>query len=454
MELNATTRGYDLNVSIPSYNSATQSIPNNTTILNAFVGDRLILGRVIPTEVRLWSLNLASGQEGSLLFDNTWPAPSEWVTGNITLSNIGQAGWTAWSQEDMVGVYFTKENLVHYAFSLKDGKFLWQTAPQIYADAWSDTVLANFGPDRIIAYGKMYSATVGGIVYAYDVKTGKLQWTYNATDPYHESYISNNWWIMPTFVADGKIYFGHLEHSALDPKPRGAPFFCLNATDGTLLWKADGLFRQSRWGGRAIIGDSIIATQDTYDQRVYAIGKGPSSITVSAPDTAVPFNTPILIKGTVTDVSPGTQDEALKLRFPNGVPAVSDDSMSEWMLYVYKQFAQPTATGVPVSIDATDPNGNYIHIGDTTSDSTGRFHYEFTPAMAGQYVVYATFMGSKSFYPSFAQNELSVMQAPAASTPTATPIAMPPFELYTIGTGIAVIIAVAIVGLLLLRKRA
>jgi outer membrane protein assembly factor BamB len=65
---------------------------------------------------------------------------------------------------------------------------------------------------------------------------------------------------MPTFVADGKIYCGHLEHSALDPKPRGAPFFCLNATDGTLLWKADGLFRQSRWGGRAIIGDSIIAT--------------------------------------------------------------------------------------------------------------------------------------------------------------------------------------------------
>jgi hypothetical protein len=128
--------------------------------------------------------------------------------------------------------------------------------------------------------------------------------------------------------------------------------------------------------------------------------------------------------------------------------------MSEWMLYVYKQFAQPTATGVPVSIDATDPNGNYIHIGDTTSDSTGRFHYEFTPAMAGQYTVYATFMGSKSFYPSFAQNELSVMQAPVAPTPTSTPIANPPYELYSVGTGIAVIIAVAIVGLLLLRKRA
>ena len=36
------------------------------------------------------------------------------------------------------------------------------------------------------------------------------------------------------------------------------------------------MFRDTRWGGNGIIGDSIIATMDTYDQRVYAIGKGPS----------------------------------------------------------------------------------------------------------------------------------------------------------------------------------
>jgi hypothetical protein len=159
-----------------------------------------------------------------------------------------------------------------------------------------------------------------------------------------------------------------------------------------------------------------------------------------------------MIKGSVTDVSPGTNDAAIKLRFPNGVPAVSDESQSDWMLYVYKQFAQPTdATGVPVSIDATDPNGNYVHLGDVVSDSSGRFHYEFTPTMEGEYVIYATFMGSDSYYGSYAQNEMTVMQAEAA--PTQTPITMPPFEMYTIGTGIAVIVAVAIVGLLLLRKR-
>jgi outer membrane protein assembly factor BamB len=353
----------------------------------------------------------------------------------------------------MVGVYFTKENLVHYAFSLEDGTFLWDTEPQIYADAWSDTVLANFGPDRIIAHDTLYSATVGGIVYAYDITTGDLKWTFEATDPFHESYISNNWWIMPLFVTDGKIYFGHLEHSALEPKPRGAPFFAIDAINGTLVWRADGLFRQSRWGGRAIIGDSIIATQDTYDQRIYAIGKGPSAMTVTAPDVGVPVNAPVMIKGTVTDISPGTKDSSITLRFPNGVPAVSDASQSDWMLYVYKQFAQPMdTTGVPVSIDAIDPNGNYVHLGDAVSDSSGRFHLEFTPEVAGEYVIYATFAGSEAYYSSFAQNEMTVMAAPAAS-PTATPVAMPPFEMYTIGTGIAIIVVVVIVGLLLLRKR-
>ena len=54
------------------------------------------------------------------------------------------------------------------------------------------------------------------------------------------------------------------------------------------------------------------------------------------------------------------------------------------MLYVYKQFSQPMdATGVPVSIDAVDPNGNYIHLGDAVSDASGRFHYEYTPTTEG-----------------------------------------------------------------------
>ncbi|MEM2099503.1 MAG: hypothetical protein QXU99_07190 [Candidatus Bathyarchaeia archaeon] len=447
--------GYDLNVSIRALETPGNVLPGS--IQTVFPGDRVIGSQITSTAVYLWALSLQEGSEGTLLFNETWKAPSEWVEGNLTISGF-QGGWVAFSKESMVGVIFTKENRVHYGFSLENGKYLWKTISTFYADAWSDTISFTFGPEKVIAYDTLYAGGVGGIVYAFDIKTGALKWTYNASDPYHESYISNNWWIIPLFITDGKIYYGHMEHSALNPMPRGAPFFCLNATTGELIWRADGLFRQSRWGGRAIIGDSVIATQDTYDQRIYAIGKGPSAITVTAPDTAVPFGTPVIIRGTVLDVSPGTEDAAIKLRFPNGVPAVADECMSEWMLYVYKQFEIPSnIKGVTVSLDARDPNGNWVHIGDATTDASGMFSYMYTPEIAGHYTIYATFMGSKSYYGSSAETSLGVMEAPEA-TPEPTPTPVPISEAYFVPAVVGIIVAIIIVGavlaLLLIKKRA
>ncbi|MCL1976495.1 MAG: PQQ-binding-like beta-propeller repeat protein, partial [Candidatus Bathyarchaeota archaeon] len=228
---NATERGYDLNVSLPINGNLTGSI------LTVFPEDRVIVGRVTVDNVTLSAINLKPGYAGQILFENVnWPAPSVWQ--DITVvGSIGQAGWGAFSQEDYVAVYWTKENRVHYAFSLKTGEFLYKTDPQNYADAWSDTVTASFGPERLIAYGKLYVASVGGIVYCYDVSNGDLLWTYEARDPYTESYITANWWLVPLFISDGKIYLGHMEHSALEPKPRGAPFFALDAETGDLVWE-------------------------------------------------------------------------------------------------------------------------------------------------------------------------------------------------------------------------
>jgi len=171
----------------------------------------------------------------------------------------------------------------------------------------------------MIANGKFYSTSISGIINCYDVKTGETLWTYEANDPYGEVAFSTNWWLRPLFLTNDYAYFGHLEHSANNPRPRGGPMICLNATSGEVVWRIDGAFRQSRWGGRAILGDSVIATQDTYNQQVYAIGKGPSTTTVTAPNIGVPFGTSVMISGTVTDVSPGTQSDTMKLRFPNGV---------------------------------------------------------------------------------------------------------------------------------------
>ncbi len=441
---NATQRGYDINVSItgnlPSFN-----------ILKVLPGDRVIGGNSSAAGVTLWGISLASGSVGTVLFSNTWTAPSTWK--DLTIDGMGQAGWGAFSKDEHVAIFWTKENRINYAFSLDNGQFLWQTEPQIYSDAWGSV---SYDPEKLIAYGNLYSATVGGILYCYDIQDGTLNWTFNATDKYTESYLGNNWWLVPTFVNNGKIYLGHMEHSSLDPKPRGAPFYCVNATDGSLIWEIDGGFRQSCWGGRAIMGDGIIATQDTYTQQVYAIGKGPSQTTVETAMAGVTVNSQVVIAGTVMDVSPGTTSSAISMRFPNGVPAVSDESMSNWMLYVYKQFEQPsTVTGVTVSIDAVDPNGNYVHLGDATTDSSGYYSIVVQPELEGTYRVYATFGGTAGYYSSYAETTIAVQQA-AQPSQTTQQINFDAINTTImtglVATGIAIIIAIAI-AVVLLRKR-
>jgi hypothetical protein len=260
------------------------------------------------------------------------------------------------------------------------------------------------------------------------------------------------------FVTNDYAYFGHLEHSANNPRPRGAPFICLNATSGELIFRADGLFRQSRWGGRAILGDSIIATQDTYNQQIYAIGKGPSKLTVEAPSIGVMHGSSVVITGSVTDISPGTEDFTLRARFPNGVPAMSDASQSQWMTYVYKQFARPTdAVGVDVVLSVVDANGNFREIGTATTDSSGTYALQWKPDISGKYTVLATFAGTGAFYASYDQTAIVVDETAVTPTPTPTTHTETAADLYLLPGIAAIIIAIAVVGavlaLLVLKKR-
>jgi outer membrane protein assembly factor BamB len=427
--------GYDLNVSIPA---------GLTGSVVATFSDRIIGASLGATQTRVWGLSLKRGQEGTSLFDETWDNPNAWITGNLTL------GWEAVDSDSLVGTLWAQELRQHYGISFETGELLWGPTPsQNYRDQFYQT-------GSSIAYGNLYASGVGGTLYCYNVTTGELSWTYNATDTYVEFKISTNWWLYITFISDGKIYVGHYEHSSGDPKPRGAPFICFNATTGDKIWEIDGAFRQTMWGNPGIIGDSIIATMDTYDQLIYAIGKGPSATTVTASPKVSVHGSSVLVEGTVTDISPGTEDYALRARFPNGVPAVSDESMSDWMLYVYKQFPRPAnATGVPVSIDVLDSNGNYRNIGTTTSDANGFFSFAWQPDIPGNFTVYATFAGSKSYWGSHAETAFVVDEAPQA-TPPSTPEPAPMTDTYVTGFGVGIIITIVVVGavmILMLRKR-
>ena len=439
-------RSYSWNATIPAGIEAGTSF--FAPILKVYP-DRVVSLAFNQTHVRVWALNTAESGRGTKLFDKTWAAPAEWLEGSNTLNYVGASD----DYKGGVMALWNKELTKHYGFSTETGQFLWETDSEHWLDAYG---WGNVEHTWYFAYDHLYSVGVGGIVYAYNLGTGKVDWTYNMTDPYNEPVTGNNWWGWITMIADNKVYIGTLEHSAENPIPRGGPYICLNATSGEEIWRVNGMFRQTRWGGNAIMGDSIIATMDTYDQRIYAIGQGPTQTSVTVSPSILSLDNGVMIQGYVTDVSTGTQDDALKLRFPNGVPAVSDESMSEWMLYVYKQFQIPmSVTGVPVTLSVVDANGNYRDIGTTTSNADGFYSFNWTPDIDGKYTLYASFRGSAAYYPSHAVTAFAVNPATPTPAPTAAPQASVA-DMYFVPAVAGIIVAIIIVGavlLLALRKR-
>jgi hypothetical protein len=182
---------------------------------------------------------------------------------------------------------------------------------------------------------------------------------------------------------------------------------------------------------------------------MYVFGKGKSTTTVAAPMTEVSKGTGILIEGTVTDQSiaqPGT-------------PCVSVDSMGTQMEYLHMQ--QPidgiwhniTLTGVPVQLTALATDGSYINIGTVTTDPYhGTFDCPWTPPNEGTYRIIASFVGDASYSSSSAATAVSVgpaptqIQIPQQATPA-------DYTMTIIGGVVAVIIAVAIAGIILYRKK-
>ncbi|MBT0160457.1 hypothetical protein G4O51_10790 [Candidatus Bathyarchaeota archaeon A05DMB-2] len=113
--------------------------------------------------------------------------------------------------------------------------------------------------------------------------------------------------------------------------------------------------------------------------------------------------------------------------------------------------------GVAVTLDAIDPNNNFIHIGDTTTDASGFFSFQWNPLsdIPGKYTIIATFAGSKSYWPSFAETAMSLDPA-AEATPAPTPVPQSIADLYFVPATAGMIVAIVVVGaimMLMLRKR-
>ena len=105
--------------------------------------------------------------------------------------------------------------------------------------------------------------------------------------------------------------------------------------------------------------------------------------------------------------------------------------MADWMEYLYMQKPIPAnATGVNVKLTAIDPNNNNIDIATVSSDMSGYYYYKWTPELEGSYKIVASFEGSNSYWPSYAETAVGIDASPSAQptttpTPTQTPAISP-----------------------------
>jgi len=344
------------------------------------------------------------------------------------------------------GIYasFSLQERTWTAYDIKSGNKLWVSDPDEYP--WGAYV--NYAP--CIANGTLYSGSFDGYVHAFDIKTGKEVWKFSSGNSGIETITGTYpFWNGP-IIADGVVFAGTGEETPTQPLTRGNRVFAIDAKTGKEIWNISGYM------SLRAIADGYLVGYNGYDNRIYSFGKGPSEITVTASPKVSVHGDKVLVEGMVTDISAGTKQDEQAARFPHGVPAMSDESMSAWMEYLYMQQPKPTnATGVKVTISVFDPNNNSYDVGTATSDDSGFFKLTFTPPVPGAYTIIATFSGSESYYSSSAETAINVEEAPAATAPpTPPPVSMA--DLYFLPATIGIIIAIAVVGavlVLMLRKR-
>jgi hypothetical protein len=325
-------------------------------------------------------------------------------------------------------------------YSILTGSLLWTS--DSFSDApWATTwtVYTSETNDNEKLYAQFPDCTVR----AYSLQDGHEVWRSKAipSTEYPNNAVP---YVQNMLMVDGKIYAyaGYASSYKINPIPRHSMIVCINAANGDTIYTLNGGIRTSSAADGYVIG-----TGD-FDGNLWCLGKGPTKTTVMASPKVFAQGSSVLIEGSVMDMSAAS---------PN-TPAVSDKDMSEWMDYLHMQNATllndpPTPNGVTVSIAALDSNGVFTDLGTTTSDYAGQFALSWKPTTEGIYKIFATFTGSGSYYSSYAETALSVTEASSdTSTPTQQAVVLD-YTTALIGGFIAVIIAVAIVGLLVVRKK-
>jgi hypothetical protein len=465
----STPNCYDWNISIPWVNTLPVRMgwwgpEPDLTVVAAYYNDIMLcyngtlptgdspstFGRPISSAPYTYfavNLNESKDDLGEVLWWKTYNAPP----GGITVFVTGV--------DPTAGVFIEthKETIQWVGYNLRSGEKMWgpvgdQTALDYYGNDFGGVM------NGYLAYGRIYYSGMAGIMYCYDALTGKLVWTYGNGGEGNSTSCGaqmayGRYPTMIEAIGNGIIYTSTTEHTVNTPIYKGARARAINGTDGTEIYTLSDY--SSSWA--QAIADGFTTFMNGYDNRIYCVGRGPSATTVTAPDLGVPLGKSVLVRGTVIDIAAGTKQNEQAARFPNGVPAVSDESMIDWMEYIYQQKPRPTnVTGVEVVVSVLDPNNNCYEVGRATSDPNGFYSVAFTPPVPGKYTVYATFAGTKGYWPSQAETAITVEDTPAATPPpTPTPASVADMYFLPVSTGmiIAIVIVLALLVLMLLRKR-
>jgi hypothetical protein len=334
----------------------------------------------------------------------------------------------------------------YYAYDIFTGNLAWKSEMMSYP--WGSDSFGAYAVQS--AYGLLYRESYDG-VYAFDWETGKIAWFYKAPAVAYETpYTDANGSGVYSFngggfVADGKLYTYNTEHTPTYPRTRGWKLHCINATTGEGIWTMMG----SQNPGA--IADGYLVNGNPDDGYTYAYGKGKSATTVTAAPKTIANGNNLLIEGTVLDMSPAQPD----------TPCVSKDSMTTQMQYLHMQLPidgawnNETIEGVKINLSAIGSKGTVVEIGTvTTNGYYGTFSQAWTPPTEETYTIIASFAGDDSYGSSSAATAVTV--GPAPQTP-ATPEGTSPTDLTPVYYGIAaaaiaIIIAIAIVGIMILRK--
>jgi len=391
--------GIQLNVTVPDV-PGSQSAQLTDMTEGVIVAQATITGYgLTPTFVHV-GYDAFTGQQ---LWVKNWTDVG-WGAGGPT--SPGLLTFTAAKGEGYYA-FFQKETMQWHVVNIHTGQEAWATHS---LSEYTNSDWSVYDWSGQIAYGKLIVDGYSGDVVAFDLTTGQHLWTFTQGS----SGLDTPYGTWPSFggvtVADNKVYFGVTEHTPNTPMMRGYQIYCIDVETGDLLWNEDGFFSSIAISAGKMVGYAA------YDNQIYCYGKGLSQTTVDAPMSGVTVGSPIAIRGTVTDQSPGQTAIGVPAA---GTPAISDDNMTAWMAYLYMQQTMPTnVKGVPVNIYISDKDGNIVYNTQTTSDASGTYIISWTPQTEGTLIVNAVFDGSNSYYSSTGTTGLVVGTAAAQPTQT------------------------------------